>query len=102
MRHVGMGYRVASQTFGVLVLSCVLVTIWWVLVGEGLGVAEDDVDDDSSTRCGGSGREGVCEGGGGGGGEELMVGPAGEDETGTMEGNRDVEMGIGSEGVEAG
>ena len=31
MRQVGMGYRVASQTFGVLVLSCVLVTIWWVL-----------------------------------------------------------------------
>ena len=28
-----MGYRVASQTFGVLVLSCVLVTIWWVLIG---------------------------------------------------------------------
>ena len=32
MRQVGMGYRMASQTFGVLVLSCVLVTIWWVLV----------------------------------------------------------------------
>ena len=33
MRQVGMGYRVASQTFGVLVLSCVLMTIWWVLIG---------------------------------------------------------------------
>ena len=45
MRRVGMGYRVASQTFGVLVLSCVLVTIWWVLIGEGLGGPEDKDDE---------------------------------------------------------
>ena len=31
-----------------------------------------------------------------------MVGPAREDETGTMKGNRDVEMGISGEGVGAG
>jgi len=68
MRQVGMGYRVASQTFGVLVLSCVLMTIWWVLVGEGLGEHEDK---DSSAGTGGGG---VCDEGGGGG-EESMVGP---------------------------
>jgi len=33
------------------------------------------------------------------GGEELMVGLTGEAGTGTMEGNRDVEMRIGGEGV---
>ena len=72
-----MGYRVASQTFGVLVLSCVLVTIWLVLVGGGLGEPEDvDDEKDSSTGAGGGGGEGVCGGGGSGGEEESMVGPA--------------------------
>jgi len=47
---------------------------------------------------GGSGEE-VYEGGGGGGGEESMVGPAEKEGIGTMEGNRDMEMGIGGEGV---
>ena len=32
----------AGQTFSVLVLSCVLVTIWWVLVGKGPGEPEDE------------------------------------------------------------
>ena len=66
MRQISMGYRVASQTFGVLVLSDVLVIIWWVLVGEGLGELEDkdDVKDSSAST-----------GRGGGGGEESMVGP---------------------------
>ena len=41
-------------------------------------------------------------GGGCGGGEELMVGLTGEAGTGTMKGNRDVEMRIGGEGVGAG
>ena len=77
MRQVGMGYRVASQTFGVLVLSCVLVTIWWALVGGGLREPEDeDEEKDSSAGAGGGGGEGVCDGGGSGGGEESMVGPA--------------------------
>ena len=77
MRHVGMGYRVASQTFGVLVLSCVLVTIWWVLVGGGLGEPEDEDDEkDSSASAGAGDGEGVCDGGGSGGGEESMVRPA--------------------------
>ena len=75
MRQVGMGYRVASQTFGVLVLSCVLVTIWWVLVGGGLGEPEDE-EKDSSAGAGGGGGERVCDGGGSGGGEESMVAPA--------------------------
>ena len=97
-----MGYWVASQTFGILVLSCVLVTIWWVLIGGGLGEPEDENEEkDSSVGAGGGGGEGVCEGGGGGGGEELMMGPAGETEIRIMEGNRDVEMRIGGEGVEA-
>ena len=64
MRQVGMGYRVASQTFGVLVLFCVLVTIWWVLVGGRLGDAEDEDDEDSSAGTVGGDGEGVCEGGG--------------------------------------
>ena len=77
MRLVGMGYRVASQTFGVLVLSCVLVTIWWVLIGGGLGEPEDeDEEKDSSAGAGGGGGERVCDGGDSGGGEESMVGPA--------------------------
>ena len=37
MRQVDIGYRLASQIFGVLVLFCVLVIIWWVLIGRGLG-----------------------------------------------------------------
>ena len=72
-----MGYRVASQTFGVLVLSCALVTIWQVLVG-GLGEPEDEDDEkDSLAGAGRGGGEGVCDGGGSGGGEESMVGPVG-------------------------
>ena len=67
MRQVGLGYRVASQTFGVLMLSCVLVTIWWILVGGGLGEPEDEDDEDSSAGVGGGGGEGVCDGGGSGG-----------------------------------
>jgi len=63
----------ASQIFGILVLSCVLVTIWWVLVGGGLGEPEDEDDEDSSAGIGGGDGEGVCEGGGSGGGEELMM-----------------------------
>ena len=48
------------------------MTIWWVLIGEGLGEPEDeDNENDSSAGAGGGG---VCDGGGGG--EELMVGPA--------------------------
>ena len=47
MIQVGMGYRVASQTFGALVLSYVLMTIWWVLIGVGLGEAEVEDDEDS-------------------------------------------------------
>ena len=75
MRQVGMGYQVASQTFDNLVLSCILVTIWWVLIGGELGEAEDEDDKkDSSTGASGGGREGVCERGGGGGGEESMMG----------------------------
>ena len=75
MRQVGMGYRVASQTFGVLVLSCILVTICWVLLGGGLGEPEDEDDEkDSSVGAGGGGRERVCDGGGSGG-EESTVGP---------------------------
>jgi len=102
MRQVGMGYRVANQTFDILVLSCVLVTIWWVLVGGGLGEAEDEDDEkDSSTGASGGGGEGVCEGGGGGG-EESMMGPAEEEGTEIMEGKRDVEMEIDGEGVEVG
>ena len=81
-------------------LSYVLLTIWWVLIGGGLGEPEDeDEEKDSSTGVGG---EGVCDGGGSGGGEELIVGPAGEEGTGTIEGNKDVEMGIGGEGVGVG
>jgi len=45
MRHVGMRYRVGSETFGVLMLSCVLMTIWWVLIGGGLGEDEDEDDE---------------------------------------------------------
>ena len=67
-----------------------------------LGEAENEDDEDSSAGAGGGGGEGVCEGGGGGGGEELMVGPSGEDGTGTMKGNRVVDMGIGGEGVGVG
>jgi len=53
------------------------VTIWWVLVGGGLGEPEDENDEkDSSAGIGGDGGEGVCDGGGSGGGEESMVGPA--------------------------
>ena len=74
MRQVGMGYRVASQTFGVLVLSCIHLTIWCVLIGGGLGEPEDKNDKDLSVGAGGSGG-GVCEEGGGGGGEESIVGP---------------------------
>jgi len=71
MRHVGMGYRVANQTFSVL------VTIWRVLVGGGLGEPEDEDDEkDLSAGAGGGGGEGICDGGSGGGGEESMVGPA--------------------------
>ena len=92
----------ASQTFGILVLSYVLMTIWWVLVGGRLGEAGDEDDEDSSTGSGRGSGKGVCEEGGSGEGEELMVGPAGEDGTGTMEGNRDMEMGISGEGVRAG
>ena len=40
MRQIGMRYWVDNQTFGILVLSCVLVTIWWVLKGGGLGEPE--------------------------------------------------------------
>jgi len=59
-----MGYRAASQTFGVLVLSCILATIWWVLVGGGLGEPEDENDEkDSSAGAGGGSGEGVCDGG---------------------------------------
>jgi len=72
-----MGYRVASQTFGILVLSCVLVTIWWVLIGRGLGEPNDEDDKKgSSAGAGRGGGEGICDGGGGRGGEESMVGPA--------------------------
>jgi len=66
IRQVGMGYRVAGHTFGVLVLSCVLVTIWWVLVGGELGEPEDDDENDSSAGADGDGGEGVCDGGGSG------------------------------------
>ena len=53
------------------------MTIWWVLVGGGLGEPEDENDEkDSSAGIGGDGGEGVCDGGGSGGGEESMVGPA--------------------------
>ena len=82
MRQVGTGYRVASQTFDILVLSCVLVTIWWVLIGEELGEPENEDDDKySSASTGGGG--GVYEKGGGRGGEKSMVGPAVEEGTGT-------------------
>jgi len=74
MRQAGMEYQVASQTFGVLVLSCILVTIWCVLIGGGQGEPEDEDDEDSSASAGGGGGEGECEGGVGGG-EESMVGP---------------------------
>jgi len=76
MIQVGMGYRVASQTFSVVVLSCILVTIWWVLVGGGLREPKDEDDEkDSSVGAGGGDGEGVCDGCGSGGGEESMVGP---------------------------
>ena len=75
MRQVGMRYWVASQTFGVLVLSYVLVTIWWVLIGGGLGEPEDDDGEKDSSAGAGGGGEGVCDEGGGGG-EESMVGSA--------------------------
>ena len=66
MRQIGMGYRVASQTFGVL-----------LLLGGKLGEPEDENDEkDSSAGAGGGDGEGVCDEGGGGGGEESMVGPA--------------------------
>ena len=72
-----MGYRVASQTFGILVLSCVLVTIWWVLVGGRLGEPENEDDEkDSSAGAGGGGGEEVCDGSDGGGGEESILGLA--------------------------
>jgi len=51
---------------------------------------------------GGGGGEGVCKGGDCGGEEELMTRLTGEAGTGTMEGNRDVEMGISGEGVKVG
>ena len=71
MRQVGMGYWVVNQTFGVMVLSYVLMTIWWVLIGGRLGEPEDeDEEKDSSAGAGGGGGEGVCDEGGGGGGEE--------------------------------
>ena len=74
---VPIRYQVASQTFGVLMLSFVLVTIWWVLIGGGLGESEDeDEEKDSSAGAGGGGGERVCDGGGSRGGEESMVGPA--------------------------
>jgi len=103
MRHVGMGYQVASQTFGILVLSCVLMAIWWVLAGGTLEEPEDEDDEkDSSVGAGGDDGEGVCEGGGGGEEEESMVGPAGEEGTRIMEGNEDVDMEISGEGVGVG
>ena len=103
MRQVGMRYRMASQIFGVLVLSCVLMTIWWVLVGGGLGAAEDEdeEEEDSSVGTGRGGGEEVCERGGGGGGES-MAGPTEEEGTGTVKDNKDVDMGIGGEGLGAG
>ena len=65
-----------------------------------LGEPEDkDSEKDLSAGAGGGGGEGVCDGGGGDGGEESMVGPTREEGIETMEGNRDVEMGIGGEGV---
>ena len=73
MRQVGMRYRVVSQTFGVLVLSYVLMTIWWFLVGGELGEPEDD-EKDSSVGASGGGGEGVCERDGSGGEKESMVG----------------------------
>ena len=43
----------ASQTFGALVLSYILVTIWWVLVGGGLREPKDEDDEkDSSVGAG--------------------------------------------------
>ena len=51
-------------------LSCVLVTIWWVLVGGELGEPEDEDEEDSSAGAGGGDGEGVYDGGGSGGGEE--------------------------------
>jgi len=75
MRQVGMGYRVTSQTFDILVLICVPVTIWWVLIEGKLGEPEDEEDvKDSTTGAGGGGGE-VCDGDGSGG-EESMVGTA--------------------------
>jgi len=52
MRQVSMEYRVPSQTFGVLVLSCVLVTIWWVLIVRGLGEPKDENEDSSAGASG--------------------------------------------------
>jgi len=102
MRQVSMGYWVANQIFGVLVLSCVLVIIWWVLVEGGLGEPEDEDDEKDSSAGAGGGGGGVCDGGDSGGVEESMVGPAWEEGTGTMEGNRDEEIGIDGEGVRVG
>ena len=94
MRHVGMGYRVARQTFGVLVLSCVLLTIWWVLVGGRLGKLEDEDDENDLSAGAGGGGRGVCEGGGGRGGEKSTWRLTGEESTG-----RYVEIGTGGEGM---
>ena len=55
MRQVGMRYRMTSQTFGVLVLS-------GVLVGpgrRGLGEPEDEDDEKDSAGAGGGGKKGV-------------------------------------------
>ena len=53
MRQVSIEDQVVSQTFGVLVLSYVLVTIWWVLVGGGLGEPEDE-DEEKDSSAGAS------------------------------------------------
>ena len=64
MRQIGMGYRVARQTFGVL-----------LLLGGELGEPEDENDEkDSSAGAGGGVGEGVCDGGGSGGGARMRRG----------------------------
>jgi len=57
----------------------------------GTGRGPEDEDDENESSAG--------VGGGGGEGEESIAELAGEEGTGTMESNRDVEMEIGGEGV---